>query len=92
MPGPGGSEVSFKVKFVEIDKPARLVYDHGTDAEDAPEPVRTTVTFEEQNGKTKVTLQLHFATAGAREEAAKHGAVAGAKQALKNLADYVATV
>ncbi len=73
MPGRDGAQYPFKVKFVEIDKPTRLVYDYGADAEDAPEPVRTNVTFEDQNGKTKVTLQLLFATTAAREEAAKYG-------------------
>jgi uncharacterized protein YndB with AHSA1/START domain len=91
MPGPDDAQLPFKVQFIEIDKPHRLVYDYGTDAENAPEPVRTTVTFEEQNGKTRVTLQLMFATAVAREEAAKYGAAAGAQQALGSLADYLAS-
>ena len=90
MPGHDGSLYPFKVKFIELDKPARLVYEYGTDAENAPEPVRTTVTFEEQKGKTRVTLQLMFATAVAREEAAQYGAAAGAQQALGSLADYLA--
>jgi uncharacterized protein YndB with AHSA1/START domain len=90
QPGPDGAQYPFKVKFVEIDKPKRLVYDYATDAEPAPEPVRTNVTFEDQNGKTKVTLQLLFATTAAREEAAKYGAVGGAKAALESLAAYLA--
>jgi len=90
MPGQDGAQIPFKIEFIEIDKPTRLVYDYGTDAEDAPEPVRTTVTFEEQNGKTRVTLQLQFATTAAREQAAQYGAAAGAQMALKNLADYLA--
>jgi len=90
-PGPDGAQYAFKVKFIEIARPTRLVYEFGTDAEDAPEPVRTSVTFEEaENGKTKVTLQLMFATAAAREEAVNYGAAAGAQQALKALADYLA--
>jgi uncharacterized protein YndB with AHSA1/START domain len=89
MPGPDGALLPFKVKFIEITKPARLVYDYGTDSEDAPEPVRTNVTFEEENGKTKITLQLLFATAAGREEAMKYGAVGGAKHALNSLAGYV---
>ena len=88
--GPGGAAYAFKVKFIEIAKPTRLVYDHGTDAENAPEPVRTSVTFDDQNGKTKVTLQLVFASAAAREEAAKYGAVGGAQAALGSLAKYLA--
>ncbi|NIP28014.1 MAG: ATPase, partial [Phycisphaerae bacterium] len=89
MPGPDGARYDFRVQFIEIDKPARFVYDYGTDAEDAPEPVRTTVTFEDQDGKTRVTLKLLFATTAALEEAAKYGAAAGAQMALKNLAEYL---
>ena len=59
---------------------------------DAPEPVRTRVSFEEENGRTRVTLRLTFATAAAREEAAQYGAAAGAQQALGSLAGYLATL
>jgi uncharacterized protein YndB with AHSA1/START domain len=86
----GGAPQPFRVKFIEIDRPARLVYDYGTDVENAPEPVRTHVTFEEENGKTKVTLQLLFATAAEREKAVKYGAIVGAMQALDSLADHLA--
>jgi uncharacterized protein YndB with AHSA1/START domain len=92
QPGRGGAEYPFKIEFIEISRPARLVYDYGTDAPDASEPVRTTVTFEEEDGKTKVTLQLLFATAVERKKAVKYGAIVGAMQALENLADYLATV
>lgn len=92
QPGRGGAEQSFRIEFVEITRPARLVYDYGPDSADASEPVRTTVTFEEQNGKTQVTLQLLFATAADREQAVKYGAIVGAMQALENLADHLAAV
>ena len=88
--GRDGAPQPFRVKFVQIDKPARLVYDFGADADDAPEPVRTHVTFEDENGKTRVTLQLLFATAAERERAVKYGAIVGAMQALEELADYLA--
>lgn len=89
MPGHDGEQYHFRVKFIEVDQPRRLVYDYGEDAEDASDPVRTSVTFEEENGRTRVTLQLLFATAAAREEAAQYGAAAGAQQALRSLADYL---
>jgi len=92
QPARDGSLNPFKIKFIELDKPARLVYDYGTDAEDAPDPVRTTVTFEEQDGKTEVTLQLLFVTAAERKQAVKYGGIVGAMQALENLADYLAKV
>ncbi|HSM58292.1 MAG TPA: SRPBCC domain-containing protein [Candidatus Sulfomarinibacteraceae bacterium] len=89
QPGRGGAEMSFKIEFIEISRPTRLVYDYGPDSADATEPVRTTVTFEQENGKTRVTLQLLFATAKDREQAVKYGAIVGAMQALENLADYL---
>jgi uncharacterized protein YndB with AHSA1/START domain len=87
-----GAEQTFKIEFIEITRPTRLVYDYGTDAANAPDPVRTTVTFDEQDGKTKVTLQLMFVTAAERKQAVKYGAIVGAMQALENLADYLARV
>lgn len=83
-----GTDQPFKVEFIEIIKPIRLVYDYGTDSANA-EPARTTVTFEEEDGKTKVTLQLMFATAAERKQAVKYGAIVGAMQALETLADYL---
>lgn len=92
QPAQNGSLNPFKVKFIELDRPTRLVYDYGVDVANAPEPVRTTVTFEEEGGKTKVTLQLLFVTAVERKQAVKFGAIVGAIQALEELADYLATV
>jgi len=87
-----GSATPFKVEFIELDKPTRLVYDYGPDAGNGSDPVRTTVTFEEEDGKTKVTLQLLFVTAVERKQAVKYGAIVGAMQALETLADYLAKV
>ena len=92
QPVGAGSPMPFKVQFIELDKPTRLVYDYGADGANAPDPVRTTVTLEEEDGKTKVTLHLLFATAVERKQAVKYGGIVGAMQALENLADYVATV
>jgi len=89
MPTRGGAPQPFRVKFIEIARPERLVYDYGTDTDDAAEPVRTHVTFEEENGKTKITLQLLFATAAEREKAVKYGAIVGAMMALDSLADHL---
>lgn len=92
QPAHNGSSMPFEIKFIELDRPVRLVYDYGADGANAPEPVRTTVIFEEEDGKTKVTLQLLFATAVERKQAVKYGAIVGAMQALENLADYLATI
>ncbi len=78
--------------FVEIDKPTRLVYDYGMDGAGAPDPVRTTVSFAEEDGKTEITMQLLFASKKEREQAVKYGAIVGAMQALEELADYLAAL
>ena len=87
MPGHDGGMHPFKVTFVEIDKPTRLVYDYGSEGD--PAPVRTNVSFEDEGGKTKVTLQLVFASVAAFEEAKGYGAVGGAKAALECLAAHL---
>ncbi len=89
QPGPDGALTPYKVKFIEIDKPALLVYDFAVDFENA-KPVRTSVTLEDQNGKTNVTLHLLFATPADLENALKYGAMGGAKMALENVANYLA--
>jgi uncharacterized protein YndB with AHSA1/START domain len=89
QPGRNGVLFPFRVKFIEIVKPERLVYDFRPDLENAPD-VRTNVTFEEEGGKTKVTLQLLFATPAEYQNAVKYGAIVGAMQALESLADYIA--
>ncbi|MCA9972295.1 MAG: SRPBCC domain-containing protein [Anaerolineales bacterium] len=90
QPARNGAATPFKITFIELDRPTRLVYDYGVDAANASDPVRTTVTFEEEDGKTRVTLQLLFATAVERKQAVKYGAIVGAMQALESLADYLA--
>ncbi|HKI80459.1 MAG TPA: SRPBCC domain-containing protein [Pseudodesulfovibrio sp.] len=92
MPGPDGNLMPFRIAFIEIDKPTRLVYDFSPDMEGAPEPVRTIVDFTEEAGKTRITLTLTYASAAAREQAMQYGAAAGAQQALGSLADYLATL
>ena len=89
QPGRNGVLIPYRVTFVEIDKPARLVYDWRPDLENAPDS-RANVTFEDEDGKTKVTLKLVFATAAERQNAVKYGAIVGTSMALENLADYVA--
>lgn len=92
VPGPEGESYSSRVQFIRIERPAQLVYDYGSDAEDGSEPVRTTVTFVEEDGKTRVTLRLRFATAAERDQAAEYGAAGGAQQALASLDNYLVTL
>jgi len=89
QPGPRGLMFPYIIKFVEIDKPKRLVLDFRPDLENAPD-ARTNVTFEDEDGKTKVTLHLVFASVAEYKNAMKYGAIVGAMQSLENVADYLA--
>lgn len=85
----GNNQMIFRITFVEVDKPNKIVYDYSPDVPSEDNTVRTHVTFEETGEKTRVTLQLVFASAKAREQAVKYGAIVGAMQALEGLAEYV---
>jgi uncharacterized protein YndB with AHSA1/START domain len=86
MHGPDGVDYQNEIVFVEIVKPQRLVYDHVSGPK-----FHMTVTFDEQDGKTKLTMRMLFDTAALRDQVAKKfGAVEGAKQTLERLAEFLA--
>jgi uncharacterized protein YndB with AHSA1/START domain len=90
MHGPDGRDYHNHVVYDEIARPERIVFHHGG-ADDA-EPVhhRTTVTFEEVGGKTRLTLDLLFSSPQERERVAReYHAVEGGQQTLARLARYV---
>jgi len=91
MRGPDGREYKNRIIFLEVVKPARLVYKH--DPEEGSEPVtfETTVTFtDEGRGKTKVTMRMSFPTEAERDLVVdKYGAIEGGNQTLGRLAEYL---
>jgi len=71
-------------------KPERIRYHHGGGDDVEPVQFRTTVTFEDISGKTRLTLHAVFPSAAARERVIKqYGADKGAAQTLSRLADYL---
>jgi uncharacterized protein YndB with AHSA1/START domain len=71
---------------VEVVRPERLVYDHVSGP-----AFRATVTFADEGQKTRLTMQMLFATAELRDKVAKEfGAVEGLSQTLGRLAEEVA--
>jgi len=64
-----------KIVFIEILKPERLVYAHGSDKEDDPGQFHVTVTFAEQGGKTQLALRMLFASTAERDKTIEFGAV-----------------
>ena len=95
MHGPDGVDYPNKVVYIEVLKPERLVYDHGSDVPDLqndPHRFHVTITFTEQEGKTHVAMRSLFATAEECEAVKKFGAIEGGKQTLNHLVEYLANV
>jgi len=88
MHGPDGVDYPNKITYKEIVKPERLVYDHGDAG--APGYFQTTVTFEEEGAKTKLTMRMLFQSAAERETVVKtYHAIEGAHQTLDRLGEQL---
>jgi len=88
--GPDGTNYDNRMVFLEVKRPERLVFDHGTDRDDDPGSFRTTITFDEQsNGKTVVTLRQLHPTKEQRDTKVGFGAVELGFQTLDKLAAYL---
>lgn len=57
MHGPDGTDFLNTTKYLEVEKYAKLVYDHGA-TETQPPLFRVTVLFSEQRGKTKMEMTM----------------------------------
>ncbi|HTB63246.1 MAG TPA: SRPBCC domain-containing protein [Opitutales bacterium] len=92
MHGPDGTDNPNKSNFVEVMKPERIVYNHGGGKKGGPGvQFQSTWTFEELEGKTRLTIRMVFATAEKRNVVVKeYGAIEGGKQTLGRLAEYLA--
>ena len=89
MHGPEGTDYENRIVFEEVTPAKRLVYHH----EDGGgcNQFQTIVTFEEIDGKTRVTLQAEFPSAEERDRVLReHGAEEGGRQTLDRLGVYVA--
>jgi uncharacterized protein YndB with AHSA1/START domain len=89
MHGPDGVDYDNKIVYLEIVEPERLVYLHGDGGE--TDQFQTTVTFEEMDGKTKLTMRALFPSAAERDHVVKEfGAIEGGEQTLDRLGAYLA--
>jgi uncharacterized protein YndB with AHSA1/START domain len=95
MRGPAGEDACGKATYREIVEPERIVYtDAFADAkgnvlEEMPQML-ITVTFAEQNGKTKLTNRVQFASAEDLEATLAMGMVEGANETWDRLEAYLA--
>jgi uncharacterized protein YndB with AHSA1/START domain len=86
MHGPDGVDYQNKIVYIEIVKPERLVLSHVSGP-----TFQMTATFAEEDGKTKLTVQLLFESAQERDKVAKEfGAVEGLHQTLDRLGEQLA--
>jgi uncharacterized protein YndB with AHSA1/START domain len=91
MHGPDGRDYQNRVTFDEIVAPERLVYHHGGDGDVEPVQFKTTITFEDLGGKTRLTWRGDFPTAEERARVVRdYGADKGLAQTMARLAEYVA--
>ena len=83
MHGPDGRDYENHLYYDEIVKPERIVYTHG------PAPrFQSTITFIEQNGKTKVTMRMVHESTEIRNNIAKY-AVDGGFEHMACLAEFL---
>lgn len=92
MHGPDGVDYPNRVVYNEVVKPERLAYSHDGDEEGAAR-FNVTITFEEQGGKTKLTMDMRFESVAARDlTVTKYPAVEGGIQNLDRLGEYLASL
>lgn len=88
MHGPDGTDYQNRIVYEEIARPEHLAYSH------VSFPVfRSTVTFAEERGKTRVTMRMVFESATDYDAAVtKFGAIEGGRQTFARLADHLAQI
>ncbi len=88
MHGPDGTDYENKTKYFEVEKYARLVYDHGGNDQQAP-LFRVTVTFAEEKGGTKMDMSMTFPTVEVAEEQQRFIKKANGYSTWDRLAEYL---
>jgi uncharacterized protein YndB with AHSA1/START domain len=91
MHGPDGTDYPNEIKFIEIIRHERLIYDHGQ-PEDGGQ-FRTFVHFIQEGGKTRVTMKGVFKTIEYKKLVVeKYGALEGQKQHFARMEAYIAKI
>ena len=91
MHGPDGRDYQNRVTYDEIVAPERIVYRHGGGDDVEPVQFKTTISFEDLGGKTRITWRGQFPSAEERARVIKdYGADKGLAETMARLADYVA--
>jgi uncharacterized protein YndB with AHSA1/START domain len=88
MHGPDGVDYPNNTKYFEVEKYAKLVYDHGAN-DDRPPLFRVTVLFSESAGKTTMQMTMTLPTPEAAEEIAAFIKKAEGNSTWDRLAEYL---
>jgi len=89
MHGPDGTDFPNWIRYQEVVRPERLVYEHGGRTPDAPVHFHVTVLFSDLGGgRTALTMRSVFPSAEARNLVVeRYGAIEGGHQTLARLAE-----
>lgn len=88
MHGPDGVDYPNKTVYFEVEKYAKLVYDHGGN-DDRPPLFRVTVLFSRVGTKTRMDMRMALPTPEAAEETRKFIKKAGGDSTWDRLAEYL---
>ena len=88
MHAPDGTDFDNYIGYLEVVRPERLIFLHGSSADD-PDMFDGSVTFESEGSTTRVTLRMVFRTKQQRDDTVGFGAVELGYQTLGRLARYV---
>ncbi|MCC7024225.1 MAG: SRPBCC family protein [Thermomicrobiales bacterium] len=86
----GEDEYGFGGEYVEVAPPEKLVYTF--DFEPPSTPMTYTLTFDELDGKTRLTARTRFASKEARDNTLGYGMESGANMAWDQLDALLATL
>lgn len=89
MHGPDGTDYPNTTQYLEVVPLAKLVYDHGGNA-DQPPMFRVTVLFDEVDGKTRMDMRMGLPSAEAAEQTRQFIKQAGGDATWDRLAEYLA--
>lgn len=92
MHGPDGTDYPNHIVFKEVVVPEKLVYVHGKGEDHEPGTFHVTVTFEDKQGKTLLTMRSVFQSKAALDHVIdQYGALQGAKENMDRMAAYLNT-
>jgi len=89
MHGPDGTDYDNRIVYTEVVRPERLVYVHSHDIDDDPLQFNSSITFEDVEGGTLVTLRVTASSEEQREDMISFGAVEGGTQTLARADEFL---